>query len=407
MSTQADTPHTRDPIFHTGERSDPSPHKRTETTFQFYDRVEGAYWSQVRQLMQAWADHLDDGTYTDIRSRLRADEHDHRSAYLELFLHELFQRAGYTVTTHPHLAGSTRHPDMLVDDGQQAYYVEATSPGPTPAAIGAAAREHQLLQTIEGADNRNFYLQTRRLTPGPGPARGARARDEINAWLDTLNPDTPTNLDSAPTHTWEDQDWALTVAAIPVPPERRNNGHRILAIESHRGAQFIDDAPPMRKALAKKTRAYGQLDHPLIIALGTYTWDPDRWHITNALYGSLTYEVNTSPGQTLEPVAAFHDGTGYFGNPGHWRAHDVAAVLNIHQLTPYRPHQADLTLFPHPATDAPLEPLSARIPATTITTPDGQFTATPPARHAGEILGLPEPWPTGRAFPGTPPQDQA
>lgn len=62
----------------------------------------------------------------DLRCRLQGkDDAELESAFWELHLPEAYQRSGYRLTIHPDVAGTTRHPDFLVERDGTRFYLEA------------------------------------------------------------------------------------------------------------------------------------------------------------------------------------------------------------------------------------------------------------------------------------------
>ncbi|GLE56386.1 hypothetical protein NJBCHELONAE_16950 [Mycobacteroides chelonae] len=363
--------------------------------------MAGGYWDQVRGLVQSWLDHVvDDVDYRGLRGGLRADNAASYSAFLELYLHELFLRAGYTVHIHPELPNSNRHPDFLVVGHGEAFYVEATMPGPPSAALGAAQRRADFLDTIDRTANQDFFLSLDHLVVGPNPAKGRRARREIERWLTTLDPGEVTyDRDSRSRFRWALDGWEVEFSAIPIPAENRGRpNHRTIGVYADSEAHFEDDAPTIRSALAGKATAYGALDKPLIIALGTYIWDTDRWHSANALYGSsaLTWAAEDEIG--AEPVPT-RLSDGFFGTAGRWSNRGVEAILHINQLQPHHVQRAEVTLWFHPGGSGALNSLAGRIPATAMSPSSGIVHKIPSELHPATYFGLPDPWPTGGAFP--------
>lgn len=392
----------RPPVFDSIDRTNARPADHLETSFQFLNRIAGNYWAQVRQLVQEWLDRVaNDEDYRDLRGRLRSDNAANYSAFLELYVHELFRRAGYGVTIHPSLRGSSRHPDFLMEGHGQSFYVEATMPGPQGAAQGRSQRRAAFLDTLQRCTNRDFFLSLDHLIVGPTPVRGRLVRRNIEQWLGGLDPDKVSyDLDERETFRWEADGWEAEFSAIPVPPEHRGRlDHRPIGVYADGGVHFIDDAPAIRSALASKSIAYGELDRPLIVALGTYIWDRDRWHSMNALYGHAAVTWSEGPDGTIE-----HAGTrrpdGFFGTPNRWRNQAVSAVLHVNQLQPHHLQQAEVTLWPHPAARDQLHALVGRIPATAVRpSGGGALQEISPSIDAAGHFGLPDPWPVGEAFP--------
>ncbi|WP_027863056.1 hypothetical protein [Marmoricola sp. URHB0036] len=382
-------------------RVDKAPKSHLETSYQFFDRIAGDYWQQVRDLMQTWLDRVEiDRDYRDLRGRLAADDAAHYSAFLELYLHELFCRAGYTVHIHPSVAGSPRRPDFLIEGHGESFYVEATMPGPQRAAQGRSQRRSAFLDTLQSCRNRNFFLSLDRLIVGPEPAKGAAARRVIDAWLNTLDPDQ-VHYDgpNRESFVWERDGWEAEFSAIPISKEHRGRpDHRALGVYADGDVEWIDNAPSMQSALRSKANAYGDTGHPLIVALGTYIWDRDRWHATNALYGraGVTWWEN---GKGEVHTTEVRQPDGYFGIPPDWANASVAAVLHVNQLQPHHLHSAEVTLWPHPTQQDRLDGLANRIPATTVTADDSRLAATNAPVDPFKYFDLPDPWPAGEAFP--------
>jgi hypothetical protein len=278
-----------EPLFDEVDRTDVSPSSHQESSFEFLNRIAGGYWEHPRSLMQEWLNHNEsDSEYTDVRQRFRSrDDEQFRSAFLELYLHESLLRAGYAITIHPSVDGTTNRPDFLVEREDERMYIEAIAPGANPAAKAAAQRRAVLFDTVNRLDDPNFMLWLEELVEGANPPPAARLRADLRRWLTELDPDEPWDVDSAPSHRWEHDGWSVSFKPIPKKREargRRSNS-RAIGVYGHTGVDWIDDAPAIRKALASKHHEYGDLDAPFIIAVGTYIHDRDRWHTTNAMYG--------------------------------------------------------------------------------------------------------------------------
>lgn len=391
----------REPLFDEIERADASPSRHQESSFEFMNRIAGDYWEHPRSLMQVWLDHVKkDRDYIDLRQRFRSrDDEQFRSAFLELYLHECFLRAGYRVTIHPSVDGTTTQPDFLVERGVERIYVEAIAPGSNPIAKAAAQRRAVLFDTVNRLGDPNFMLWLDDLVEGASPPPAARLRAELRRWLGELDPDAPWDIDRAPTHHWKHEGWSVTFKPIPKKPEARGPraNARAIGVYGHTGVEWIDDAPAIRKALTSKHHEYGDLDAPFIIAVGTYIHDRDRWHTANAMYGRVAVEWSESPdGEVATREIRRPDG--YFGAPPDWQHHHVSGVLLINQLMPYYVQRAEATLWLHPNPGLAL-PGTLGIPAHALIVAGGRLTEIPPASTAEEFFDLPNPWPPGEAWP--------
>jgi hypothetical protein len=391
----------RDRIFDDRARDDSSPTAHSESSFAFLNRVAGEFWAQARNLVQEWADGVaQDAEYNELRQRLRSRDNDQfRSAFLELYLHESLIRAGYAVTVHPAVQGTTRRPDFLGQRDGEDVYVEAIAPGASPAAKATASRRAVLFDTVDRVRHTNFLLWLDSLNEGSDPPSSARLRDELRRWLDSLDPDAIVDLEHAPRWSWQHNGWSATFRAVPKRADvRRVREHeRSIGVYGHGEAEFIDDAPAIRRALAEKHHAYGDLGAPFIIAVGTYIFDRDRWHSTNALYGALGVQWYEAPSGEVVTREVRQPG-GYFGHPPGWQNDNVSGVLIVNQLMPYNVPRVETTLWRHPRPLHPLPP-DVGLPAEVLTLDGPRLTETPPPTGSSEFFGLPDPWPQGEPWP--------
>lgn len=386
----------REAIFDARERTTSHPSSAQEGTFVFLNRIANDYWEHPRSLVQAWADHLDgDQDYSDMRSRLRSgDDYQFRSAFLELYIHEILLRTGHEVTIHPTSSDSKRRPDFYAHRAGRGFYVEATAPGVSPTAHAAGNRRDRLFDVINQLSSPNFTLWLTGLEAGSSSPQAKKFRQRIEHWLGSLNPDDYPVFDSAPVRTFSEGDWAMTFRAIPRPVGARHAGPEIPAIGvyGHMPADSLDDVPKIHKALKAKTRAYGALDAPYVIAVGTYLVDGDRSQARDAMYGRQVLQHDGSGARLLR------ERDGYFGSPPEWRNCQVSGVLIVDQLMPNGPHRAETTLWMHPAPERSDLPTDV-FPGDRVELDGSGLRTTPSPVVAADLFGLEEPWPPGVPFP--------
>ncbi|MBB1510885.1 hypothetical protein [Tessaracoccus sp. MC1756] len=391
----------RRPLFDDFERTNSRPSTHGESTFEFMNRIAGDYWEHPRALMEEWLSHVpSEEEYNDLRQRFRSrDDEQFRSAFLELYLHESLLRAGYAVTIHPDVQSTSRRPDFLAQRDDLRFFIEAIAPGSNPASKAAAKRRSVLLDTVNRLGDPNFMLILDELKDGTSPPSSARLRHDLQRWLGNLDPDAPWAPDAAPIRRWEHGGWTATFRALPKKRKARGTkpNDRTIAVYGNAQVEFIDDAPPIKKALATKHHEYGDLGAPFIIAVGTYIQDRDRWHSSNAMYGHISWQMSEMPDgsiaarQTRQP-------DGYFGAPPEWANRNVSGVLVINQLMPYFVQQAEATLWRHPNPVHEL-PDAIEIPCDTINLANSTLVEIPAPMRADQFLGLPDPWPPGEAWP--------
>lgn len=391
----------RQRLFDNFERTETTPSTHQESSFEFLNRIAGAYWEHPRKLMEEWLDRVpNDEEYNDLRQRFRSrDDEQFRSAFLELYLHESLIRAGYAVTVHPEIQGTGRRPDFLARRHGLEFYVEAISPGSSPTQNAAANRRAVLFDTVNRLGDPNFFLLLDELEEGIAPPSSARLRDDLRRWLAKLDPDASWDPDAAPRRRWESGGWAVTFRAVPKRPEARGSrpNERTIGAYGHSRAEFVDDAPAIKKALATKHREYGSLGAPFMIAVGTYMQDRDRWHSSNALYGHLLVQVDTTPDGSVASRQV-RQADGYFGTPPQWANRNVSGVLLVNQLMPYYVQRAEVTLWRHPNPVHKL-PDEVGLPGETLSFNNGMLAEAKAPMAAAQFFGLPDPWPPGEAWP--------
>lgn len=391
----------REPIFDDADRTDTRPAEHSESTFEFLNRVGGDYWQHPRALMQAWLDRVPgDQNYKDLRQRFHSrNDEQFRSAFFELYLHEGLVRAGYAVTIHPSVNGSSHRPDFRAERDGRVFFVEAVAPGTSAEAKAAAQRRAVLFDTVNRLGDPNFMLWLDHLEEGSSPPASARLRADLRAWLVQLDPESIPDLTHAPARSWQHEGWSVTFRAIPKKPEARGArpNERAIGVFGHGEARVIDDAPAILKALAAKHHAYGDLGAPFIIAVGTYIFDTDRWHSMNAMYGRLGLQLGESPsGERVTREVRQPDG--YFGAPPDWQNRNVSGVLLVNQLMPYYVQRAEATLWRHPLPTHPL-PEDVGLPGESVFLRDGALAVTASPVRADDFFGLPDPWPPGEPWP--------
>lgn len=383
---------TRPAIYDARDRTDYDPQRNGESTFEFFNRVAGAYWEQSRALHQAWAENVGDPNYADVRAALRSDNAQARSAFLELFLHQSLLGAGYRVLIHPEVPRSSHRPDFLVQSDAGAFYVEAIVPGTSKAQQARASREADLLAALDQVGDPNFLLVTVDIQQSLHSAPGANFRQQIRDWLATLDPDQ-VDLAGLPTLTLVRGDWSVTIEAWPRRERSRGEKTRSIGMYAHAPAEFIDDGRKLVAALKSKASRYGDLDAPFVIAVGMYTFDEDDEDLHNALYGSTAWVVDEPGPDGRSETRGIRNHDGYFGSPAGWRNRRVSGVLVVDQLSLHDPTRARVTLWPHPDPLHPLPPESL-FPGT-VREWDGEKVAKRAGRDVRTLLGLPESWPEG------------
>lgn len=392
-------------VFDSIERSDSSPARHTESTSVFYNRVAGAFWDQIRDVVEDWFTNYacEPQARSDMRARLRkGDDRQFQGAFLELYLHASLRCAGFEVECHPTVAGTDRRPDFLATRGGQAFFLEAKA----VVGVGEPAEGRRLAALYDGLNklrSPNFFLAIDVEKQGPRELKAGPVRRELEVWLATLDADlVAARMQESsvwrdlPKKTIKVEGWEISFRALPKKQERRGDDPdvRPIGIYGSGRAAFIDDVSPLRRALQDKGSAYGVLPHPYVVAIGTQSMGDHEFDVLNTLYGTEQVQFLTTPnGVTTTRTVRAPDGYWYRGN--HWSHPSVAGVLIVNQLHPGAVARVVPTLWDHPE------------PRTTFDPPDCWARATPTkgelqrfgARVSpAALFGLGEGWPVGEPF---------
>jgi hypothetical protein len=122
-------------------RSDPWPKREGESGFDFMNRVDTAYWADVRRLLEDWFARYPDAHRSELRDAYRSRlSGQHLGSWWELYVHELFVRLGFDVEVHPSLEGTRRRPDFRIRRDGQTALVEAAALSPDSQRPSAERR---------------------------------------------------------------------------------------------------------------------------------------------------------------------------------------------------------------------------------------------------------------------------
>lgn len=371
----------RKPVFDDKTRTNGFPQGEMVSTFEFFNDAAGSAWEPPRALIQEWMNHIEDEKeYSDMVERFRSkDDAQFRGVYLELYLHEVLLKAGYSVTLHPEIPGSSKRPDFLVSRGNTKFYLEAIVPALSPSEHAQRKRENTVREALDRISDENFKIFLIDLKGGKENPQAKKLRRKVEDWLSTLDPEEIKETGFYPVEEFSVDDWSIKVEPWIKKPESKDT--RGIVGSFHSGAERgYEDIYRGLKTKGKENK-YGELDAPYLIAVGIYIWkDADHFHIKKALYD--TYESSG----------------GYFGRSEEWKHQNVSGVLIVDQLDPYHFHtNTRTTLWLHPDAKHPLTE-DINIPLTVVRKTEEGFIEEPGIR-ATEFFGLNEEWPEGTRFP--------
>jgi hypothetical protein len=159
-------------------------------------------------------------------------------------------------------------------------------------------------------------------------------------------------------------------------------------------AKWLDDGETLRDAVKAKGSAYGELEHPLVVAINQTTAFHDDFDTINALYGRERIQVRVD--DPTHEARRVRDTDGYWGSPGRWARKHVAGMLLGPNVKPWSVLSALPTFWAHPQPKEAVTPLGAWRHATLQTDHIEQYE---PAVSSPAFFGLAGDWPIGEPFP--------
>jgi len=375
-------------------RDDARVKRGEESDFAFIDRSPWSSMGRVRQLLETCFTSYPSQEQAEILARVHSNDARHfRSATTELVIHEFLRRQGFALQPHPELPnGSSKRPDFLVAGSSGAtIYLEVVSAAEDDGDdIASEARMVQTLQFLEAQKHTSFLLDMHSSGRPVTQPSGKRLLQDVLRWLGELDPDALLNdgvssFGRGPELRWQHEDWHLTFRAIPRPMKARAKAGKLIGIRSSE-ARIIDGWSPIRDAIMNKSRRYGSLDRPLVIAVNVNAFDLDEIDELQALFGEEQFVFRTdSEHMKLErkPNGAWigPDGPRYTRCSGVWMFGD---------LSPYSLVRLKHTMYLNPFAKFP-------VPAEFLTMPHASVVDGSLLRRDGhtftKVFELQESWP--------------
>jgi len=389
-------------IFTDRERTEWSAAGQNEPMHAFLDRSALPIFAAVRDLLDDWLTRVPAKDQADLIGAFRADNQQFDSAFWELYLHELYLRAGYSVEIHPDVPNSPKHPDFRMTGKGEPFYLEAVQVGTPTSDLAERRRLEAAHDAMNSEATEQFSLSMTYAQIGPRPLSVRQLRQELRRWLAGLDPATvavalsepecPGELtfDRLPRFTWRYDGWDLEFHALPLSPDAPRGATPLIGMYGPATAQMVDKRTGLSRALDSKAHRYGELDAPLVIAVldntgPTLTHD---YQVEQALFGLAAARPaasGTRPEGILEE--------GHWLRRSGWRRGHAPQVIAAMNFAPWNVAEFQPRLWEtlEPGREGPQQPdFLARVD---VAGPDPQVL---PA--GANPFGLTDGWPGKREF---------
>jgi len=386
-------------LFDEGSRTGIGPKTESEPIFDYYNRSARPAVILLRKILESWFERFPGAEQKNLRERFRSPRKpNHLGAFFELYIHELFVRMGFELRAHPSVR-STSQPDFVAcSQGENKFYIEATTAGlPSETEQGQNARMGIVYDAINSIESPNFFLELEIIGAPNTPPPTRELRRGLTEWLASLNPDHIAHLYSdnrqsdVPTLDWNHDGWNLLFRPRPKSLQLRGRpGVRPIGIRMPEGG-WLNTGFEIRRAIETKWKKYGELERPLIVAVNYIGFHCDDTDVMDALYGQESVVVTfTHGGGYTERNQRKPNGV-WWGKNGP-RKNGVSGVLIANQLGPWSMASETPELFHNPWASRPLSRSLSCLPQCIADLGTGRVRHEA-GRQAGELLGIPTPWP--------------
>lgn len=375
-------------VFDSIPRESEDPPHQDETAFAYLNRSGRIEAGRVRELVDDWFDRYPVIHRDALVARFRSpiDDH-HKSAFFELFLHQLVLANGHRVVAiEPVLTHTSKSPDFLVESPNlDRYYLEAVlATGRSQADTAAHARLNQALAAIDKLDSPGDFLDLRVRGAPTAPLSLRTLRRGVLTWIASLPTDGGAR-DSIP-FVHNEHGVRIELRAFPkYNPERRT---RAIGVR-HFGMQQIAPNEDIRTAVEKKSSRYGALDFPFVVAVNAFGLFVGGDHAFDALLGTpciVDQQLADGSFRTQE----IRNPDGVWWGPKGPRKTRLSAVLSTEGVTPWNLASRRARLIRNPWADITLPGVSLGVDE--INPIGGKWHKTE-GGALGKLFNLPAGWP--------------
>jgi hypothetical protein len=383
-------------VFDELVRADARPSRHAESRFAFYNRAAGPVFDRIRDCVERWFQSYPPDGRADIRARLRSKSDDVFSgAFWELYQHETLTAMGFDVVPHPALASSSRRPDFLVRrPNGRGFYLESTITSPSREDRASNRHLGTIYDLLNDLPSPNFFLDVEVDRRGPRPASTKAIRRDLVAWLETLDPDdveaTSGGWIRQEPLRWDAEGWSIRFRAIPKSPGHRGRPGRAIGVSMDQPVRAVDTSSGLRGAIKEKAGRYGRLDRPYVIAILIEDQFVHGEDLVDALYGTVSYRINTSPDADPDPQP-FRQLDGPWMSPNGPTNTRVSAVMTASNLSPPLIARIAPQVWHNPWA---AQPMKDRLAWRSSQVQDGGLLVASEAEtEPSELLRLPAEWP--------------
>lgn len=356
-------------------RSDHRSCSRRTSAFEFLNLSAWPAAENARSQLEAWFAVYPESAKKGLRARFQSSDHNHESAFFELFLYQVFLRLGLAPEVDPEVPELSSRPDFLIRNRNGCFYVEAAVAEQT-GDFGEDPLENEILDAVDGLA---VDLQTRIAVAASTTGKLHRSLSttdsvrRVREWVEGIDSSSIRSgqIRGNPELLIKRGDWTITLTAVGL---LNRPSDRLIQIGPTRSG-WLNDAEVLQKKIHKKANQHGKLDRPLIVAINTQTGFEDRDEERSALIDQQPESVWRTPAGTRH--------TGLHG------------VLFFRTVVPWNLHCVSSNLYINPFIDPDVPDELLRFGKAHVCDGKMKWEAGEPL---GDLLGLPDDWPGERTL---------
>lgn len=378
-------------LFEDRKRTRTEPLGRGESLFEYYDNCARHGYDELRAVVNGWLAQMPAADRADLITRMQNGGNRELGASLsELGMHAFVLGSGYRVTPHPEIPGTKKRPDFAATDQQgtePVAYVEVTTVNPPSSEESNKNRENAVYNAIDGAKiPAGSALGYRLVHASKGSPPLKRLVADVERWA-TDNAETAKAQEV--TKTFTAGDWTVDLDLYSGGTNPEPGVHAIGVIDM--GGGIISPHKDLRAALETKSKRYGALDKPYVIAVADgkeqlFGKDSITSALTEAMFGDEIVQFTDGVPQLT------HAKNGFWHGPDGPRNRHVSAVILLPEtgLWKLREEKWQPLLAVNPWAERPLPDALKKMRR--LEKDNGRWVLKEGERFA-DLVCLPNPWP--------------
>lgn len=277
-------------LFENKVRTDLNYAKNLDNTFDFYDRSARPEFQTARERLNDWFSRYPAKNQHKLKAEFK-EEKKFKSAFYELFIHELFSQQGFELEVDP-VIPNLGTPDFLASKNNLSIYIEATvSEEISDEKRRNENRKHVLFDSLNKIKSPDFFIGIDELEFKSKKQPNAKkiilfVENNIkkNNAVETEERLSKNNYSRLVNFFYIDEDIKISFKLYPKTESARGNiNHRPIAHGP--GETFIGGSESVIKSSCiKKARKYKRIGYPLIICANVLSFrGVDDIDINNAI----------------------------------------------------------------------------------------------------------------------------